>query len=112
MQKWASTSVIRLYEISKLDKPTCELVLDLFPTLRKPEGYQLGRIDFDTKFPTKSAALFAKWNVLISSLKPIFVADVTDKAGKAILSLLERDLNEGNFCLQYVRKPNTRLYMS
>ncbi|XP_029729105.2 uncharacterized protein LOC109402257 [Aedes albopictus] len=94
MQKWASTSVIRLYEISKLDKPTCELVLDLFPTLRKPEGYQLGRIDFDTKFPTKSAALFAKWNVLISSLKPIFVADVTDKAGKAILSLLERDLNE------------------
>lgn len=95
MQKWALTSTFRLYEISKVEKRSCKLTLELFPTLRKPDGYQLARIDFDSKFPTKSSAIFDKWNLFITSLKPILVADVTDKSGKVILSLLEGELNEG-----------------
>lgn len=100
MQKWASTSTFRVFEISKIEQRSCELILELFPALSKPDGYQLARIDFDSKFPTKSSALFDKWNEFIISVKPIIEADVTDKSGKVILSLLEGELNEGKRCLK------------
>lgn len=105
MQKWASTSTFRLHEISKIEKRSCEAILELFSTFRKPDGYQLARIDFDSKFPTKISALFDKWNVFIAALKPILVADVTDKSGKVILSFLEGELNEGK--LLYVQSANS-----
>ncbi|XP_021694287.1 uncharacterized protein LOC110674309 [Aedes aegypti] len=75
MQKWALTSVIRLYEISKLEKTNVWF-------------------DFGFISDTAHSALFQKWNSFIESLKPILVADVSDKSGKTILNQLEGELSE------------------
>lgn len=98
MQKWAETSYCRLFEIDQLESRTCAAILDKFPTIRKPEGYQLVKIDFDTKYPNKSNLLYECWANLKGVLKTIATTDVHDQAGRITLSLLgTQGLSEGNY---------------
>ncbi|XP_065095135.1 uncharacterized protein LOC135717095 [Ochlerotatus camptorhynchus] len=59
-EKWAATSAFRLLEISKHKNRSCEEILDAFPTLRRPDGYQLIQIDFKSKFPSKHNLLYER----------------------------------------------------
>nr|XP_029729073.1 uncharacterized protein LOC109414040 [Aedes albopictus] len=94
-EKWAATCALRLLEISKHQNWSCEELLDAFPTLRKPEGYQLIITDFKYKFPKQHNLLFERWNEFRTRIRPILDSDVTDATGKSILNILnETSLNE------------------
>lgn len=99
-EKWAATSALRLWEISKIENLTCEKILELFPALHNSEGYQLVQLDFSFKFNAKQNSLFERWSKFRDRILPVYEADVTDHAGKCMLELLTDDtINEGMYLM-------------
>lgn len=92
-EKWAATSSLRLWEISKIENVTGTKILELFPSLCNTEGYQLVQLDFNARFGAKQDLLFDRWNGFCDRIRPIYETDVTDSAGKCIVELLHDDEN-------------------
>lgn len=99
--KWASTSRLRLWEVSKIENLDCVKIVDLFPALCNSEGYQLVQLDFSTKFNSKQDLLFERWNNFRDRVCLIFEADITDSAGKVMLELMkDNEISEGMYLMK------------
>lgn len=93
-KRWAETSAVRLHEIARLETVTYQKVLSEYPVLKTSNGYQLVKIDFAYKYPTKCNLLFSKFTSFRSHAEAIFRNEIPEQ-GKPLLTLLEEELTEG-----------------
>lgn len=93
-KRWGETSAVRLHEISRLTSVTYQKILDDYPVLRNSSGYQLVKLDFAFKHPTKCDLLFSNFATFRSCAEIVFRNEVPEQ-GKALLTLLNEELAEG-----------------
>ncbi|XP_062709589.1 uncharacterized protein LOC109398652 isoform X3 [Aedes albopictus] len=89
--KWKQTTKIRLIELFGEEKRNTASILSEYPVLRHHQAYQLIQIDFQQRFPEKEKLLFDRWETFVGKVLPVLEAEVTDTAGKALLSCLKDD---------------------
>lgn len=93
-KRWKATSAVRLHEIGKLEQITYQHLLDEYPILKNTGGYQLVKLDFTFKHPTKSDLLFNKFSGFRDRAKNLFRNEIPVQ-GRSLFALLDRELSDG-----------------
>ncbi|XP_055543558.1 uncharacterized protein LOC129729101 [Wyeomyia smithii] len=94
-KRWEETSAFRLQEISRLESVTYQKLLDEYPVLRNSIGYQLVKLDFGFKYPTRSNLLYSNFALFRSRAKSIFRNEVPKQMKPLLVLLLNEVLSEG-----------------
>lgn len=101
--RWSASTSIRLHEIKKIPAPTFAHILDEYPILRRNDGYQLIKLDFNLLHRDRQDLLFNRFRNFRSKAKRVYETGTGDQA-KPLLSLFQEQLSEGNLepdpCLQ------------
>ncbi|XP_062538250.1 uncharacterized protein LOC134206538 [Armigeres subalbatus] len=92
-KRWKATSAVRLHEIGKLEQITYQHLLDEYPILKNTGGYQLVKLDFTFKHPTKSDLLFNKFSGFRDRAKNLFRNEIPVQ-GRSLFALLDRELSD------------------
>lgn len=90
-QKWKQTTKPRLLEVFSNEQRNAASILAEYPVLRHHQAYQFIQIDFQQRFPEKEKLLFDRWESFMNEVVPIFEVEVTDAAGKNLLTCLKAD---------------------